>query len=507
MINLNQTDNNKERIDVKGLLDEVRELYNDVKKEAEETDNQWGPAIDRDVFVNSAKNLSFYLALRRRDIREIQTKLATLGLSSFGHLESNTKSTIENVISQLSLIAEEESEYSYHSVDTFTTGRNKLEQNTADLFGPKPDQRSTRIMVTMSTEAADNVDFLIGLVKKGMNVARINCAHDDEETWTNMVNNIRKAEKETGKSVNILMDIAGPKIRTDWVFTTYKKPKVTVGDFVCLTKDYERLPLDEEVKVTVGCSLTQIFESLNIGDQVLYDDGSIEFEVNSVDETQAILEVKQVSGGSKRIKAEKGLNFPSTDFDIDLLTDKDKTDLRFASENADIIGCSFIRTPEDIELIQSEIEDHMKGEASNVKLVAKIETVQAIENLPEIILTAASKNPFSIMIARGDLAVESGYIRLAELQQEILWLGEAADIPVVWGTEVLANLIDEGIPTRSEVTDAAEGARSECVMLNKGDYIEQGVETLNDIFEKMEEHQYKKAPKLRALNIAKINNS
>lgn len=108
-------------------------------------------------------------------------------------------------------------------------------------------------------------------------------------------------------------------------------------------------------------------------------------------------------------------------------------------------------------------------------------------------------------MARGDLAVETGYIRLAEVQREILWISEAADIPVVWGTEVLDNLIDEGVPTRSEITDAGEGAKAECVMLNKGDFIDRGVETLNEIFVKMKEHRYKKTPLLRALNIAKID--
>lgn len=127
-------------------------------------------------------------------------------------------------------------------------------------------------------------------------------------------------------------------------------------------------------------------------------------------------------------------------------------------------------------------------------------------NLAEVILTAGSKNPVSVMIARGDLAAESGYVRLSEVQQEILWLCEASSTPVVWGTEVLATMLDEGIPTRAEITDAGEGSRSECVMLNKGKYMADTVKMLDEILVKMEEHYSKKTPTLRPLNIAKFDN-
>ena len=136
-------------------------------------------------------------------------------------------------------------------------------------------------------------------------------------------------------------------------------------------------------------------------------------------------------------------------------------------------------------------------------LLFKIETVQAVNNLTQLILKAASRNPLSIMIARGDLAVETGYIRLAEVQQQIMWICEAANIPVVWGTEVLANMLETGIPSRAEVTDAAEGARSDCVMINKGNYMLETVTMLDEILHMMKEHQFKKKPKLRALSIAK----
>ena len=189
-----------------------------------------------------------------------------------------------------------------------------------------------------------------------------------------------------------------------------------------------------------------------------------------------------------------------------IVNDKDRSDIAFACQHADIVGCSFVRTAEDIQVIQSVLKDILGPESGGMPILAKIETVKAVNNLAAIIYQAASHNPFALMIARGDLAVETGYIRLAEVQQEILWLAEAADVPVVWGTEVLANLIKTGIPSRAEVTDAAEGARSDCVMINKGQKMVEAVEMLDEIFKRMRRHQYKKTPQLRALNIADLLN-
>ncbi len=177
----------------------------------------------------------------------------------------------------------------------------------------------------------------------------------------------------------------------------------------------------------------------------------------------------------------------------------------FICENSDIIGCSFVKTPEDILMCLDEITSRLPEEKrGKMPLMSKIETAKGIKNLPEIIVAASGKNPFSVMIARGDLAVESGYMRLAELQQEILWICEASNTPVVWATQVLDNMARSGIPTRAEVTDAAEGgARAECVMLNKGENIVETVKFLDKLLEKMERNQYKKAARLRALNLAR----
>lgn len=486
------------------IYDDLTELYQQVKAESETEYKAIDKYIERNEFRESARNLFAYLALRRRDIRSLQADLSSWGLSSLGRLESRTLFTLESVIRRLGNTIGKDMEIEEPESKQSTAGRNRLAQNTQLFFGDAPRERNTRIMVTMPTEASEDKVLLKELIESGMNVARINAAHDNEDTWSAMIDNIHEVAEELDKKVKILIDIAGPKIRTDWVFTKFKKPKVKAGDLVRMTKDYVNLPaLDDDIKVTIGCSIPQIFEQLSIDDPILIDDGSIELEVKEIGESEALLLVKRVRGGSVRIKAEKGLNFPKTEFDIDVLTDEDRKAIHFAVEHADMIGCSFIRTTDDIEEIQAEIEKTNRP-LNDIPLTLKIETVQAMNNLPEVILKAGSRNPVSVMIARGDLAVESGYVRLAELQQEILWICEASDTPVIWGTEVMASMLDEGIPSRAEVTDAAEGSRSECVMLNKGSYMSDTVQMLNDILIKMEEHQYKKTPTLRSLNVAKI---
>lgn len=490
---------------VNDLLERVSALRDSVSQEGKDLFQKWEKEVQRKEFESSARNLAYYLALRRRDIRELQRELSPWGLSSLGRLESRTMSNLDAVLTSLSAIAGKESKWSYPSYESFLIGQEQLTKNTRQIFGKKPETRDTRIMVTMPTEASKDNDLLKELIQKGMNIARINCAHDNAKIWEKMISGIRNAAEKEQTEVKILMDIAGPKIRTEWIFTTLKKPKVKPEDTWYLSRGSDELPSGKDTKVTAGCSIKAIFDSLKVGDPVLYDDGTIESVVESIDSGGAVLHVKKTrTGKSVRIKAEKGLNFPESQFDLDMLTAQDKEDMKFAIEHADILGLSFVKDAEDIRTVQSELIRHTdKKRASEIPLMAKIETVQAVENLPSIIMTAAGKNPFSVMIARGDLAVETGYSRLAELQQEIMWISEAADIPVVWGTEVLDNMISSGIPTRAEVTDAAEGDRAECVMLNKGDYLTDGVAFLSDILEKMQEHQYKKSSRLRALSIAK----
>jgi pyruvate kinase len=149
-----------------------------------------------------------------------------------------------------------------------------------------------------------------------------------------------------------------------------------------------------------------------------------------------------------------------------------------------------------VELLQQQLTE--RG-ANDLGIVLKIETVQGFRNLPDILRTSMRTERVGVMIARGDLAVEAGYERLAEVQEEILWLCEAAHLPVIWATEVLDNLARTGRPSRSEITDAAMSERAECVMLNKGPHVVEAILTLHDILHRMTEHQSKKRQLLRPL--------
>ena len=161
-----------------------------------------------------------------------------------------------------------------------------------------------------------------------------------------------------------------------------------------------------------------------------------------------------------------------------------------------IVSMPFVRNAEDVRDLLRRVDsvaDHA------LDIVLKIETVAAFESLPQILLELMRWEDVGVMIARGDLAVEAGFERLAEVQEEILWLCEAAHVPVIWATQVLDTLARTGLPSRAEVTDAAMAERAECVMLNKGPFIEDAITMLVGILGRMEEDTQKKRSLLRRL--------
>jgi pyruvate kinase len=142
--------------------------------------------------------------------------------------------------------------------------------------------------------------------------------------------------------------------------------------------------------------------------------------------------------------------------------------------------------------------------AKHVGVILKIETRKAFENLPNLLLASLCAPPVGVMVARGDLGVEVGFERLAEVQEEILWLCEAAHMPVIWATQVLESMATKGAPSRAEVSDAVMSGRAECVMLNKGPYIVETVRFLNGILERMDAHQSKRRALMRRLSISEL---
>ncbi|WP_430009551.1 pyruvate kinase [Methylophaga lonarensis] len=253
--------------------------------------------------------------------------------------------------------------------------------------------------------------------------------------------------------------------------------------------------LDQPAILT--CTLAGIAERLEVGQAVWIDDGKIGTMVEKVGSDGAWLRVTHAKNKGDLIKPDKGINFPDTHLDLPALSCKDLSDLSFISHYADLIGFSFVESAADIE----ELIEHLhQNAAGHLPIIAKIETNRAVKNLPDIILGTIGKHKLGIMIARGDLSVELGSARLTEIQEEIMWLCEAAHTPVIWATQVLETIAKKGGRSRAEFTDAGMAARAECVMLNKGPYILDALDALVQVVMLMNEHQHKKFSRLRALH-------
>ncbi|MCY7418477.1 MAG: hypothetical protein LH650_08280 [Chloroflexi bacterium] len=247
---------------------------------------------------------------------------------------------------------------------------------------------------------------------------------------------------------------------------------------------------------SVACAQDGVLTALEVGHHVIIDDGHVVTTVEEVDADRALLRVVSTRRPTERLRVDLGLNFPDSAIRGHGFGEDDLRALDVAAEVADIVGLSFAQGPEDVDRLITELD--ARG-ASAMGVMAKIETQLGIEHLPDIIVAGAARRPFGVMIARGDLAVEIGYERTAEMQEQLMWLCEAAQVPVVWATQVLESLVKTGVPTRAELTDAAMAQRAECVMLNKGPHILEGMDTLVDVICRMQAHQRKKTSRLRAL--------
>jgi pyruvate kinase len=481
------------------LLDALQHLRQSVVLEGQEIFDRLRSQIEREAFRKSCLNLSYYMALRRYDLRELQTALMPWGLSSLGRLEARVLPNLDATIATLGLVcqADPDSLPSRPPLEKFFEGAQLLQLHTEDLFNKTQSNRRVRIMVTLPTQAASQYEFVRDLVQRGMDCARINCAHDNADIWQAAIDNVRLAEAETGSSCKVLMDLGGPKPRIGMAVAPDAKQRIFRDECLLLTRD---LPTTMGATCfQANCTLPEVLDQLQVAEAVWIDDGHIGARVESITEEGVLLRITHASLKGSKLLPDKGLNFPDTDLNLSPLTAKDLQDLDFVATHADIVGYSFVQEPADIELLQRELRSRLPDRSPLPAIVAKIETPKAVRNLPELIVQAAGKQPFGIMIARGDLAVEIGYQRLAEMQEEILWLCEAAHVPVIWATQVLENLVKKGIPSRAEMTDAAMAERAECVMLNKGPFVAEAIAILDDVLTRMETHQLKKTPQLRAL--------
>lgn len=567
----------------------------------------------------SLRNLLHYLAVRRHDLRQLQYALARLGLSSLGRMESHVLASLDAVLDALHRLAGRPApaDLGRRTPVDFDTGRAILAEQAAAVLGPARRRGPTRIMVTLPSEAATDASLVADLIDEGMQIARVNGAHDERAAWSRMIRHVRAASRRLAKPCLVSFDLAGPKLRIgpmapgpaaarwhprrdplgrvveparvvlaggkdpppgaipidpglarrarpgdaiDLVdtrgrartlavraarggvlectadATAYVQPGVeltlrrhgkrvargTIGAIAPLPGTIVLAPGDEVDLVlgdapgrealrdagglriqpaAVSCALPEVFRCVRVGDRVMFDDARVVGSVVEAAGDRMRIRVSQCSGGRVRLRGEKGINFPDSDLALPALTEKDRADLAFAVRQADLVALSFVQRPEDVDALLAELRS--LG-APPCGIVLKIETQRAFRDLPRLLIAAMRHPHVAVMVARGDLGVEVGFERLSEVQEEILWLCEAAHVPVIWATQVLESLAKGGLPSRAEVTDAAMAVRAECVMLNKGPYIRETLRFLHDVLGRMQLHHDKKTALLRKLSISEM---
>jgi pyruvate kinase len=475
------------------LLDQIRQLGLKVRQDGARRMSAWGPLIERQNFLPAAENLAHYLSLRSRDLSGLQTELSERGLSSLGRCEAQVLPTLDAVTEALARICSAKG--SGFPAAGWKRARDvPLQEQLEAIFGRDPSGPRGRIMVTLGRDAAEDPKIIHHMIEAGADCVRINCAHDDTETWAMMIKNTRTAAQKLGRDCRVLMDLAGPKVRIASVETSAKR--VHMGDQLILVKSGET-PREGGTPVITSSEIEPL-RLLEKGHRVLIDDGKIGCVVEARTGGVIRLRVDSIRPKGVKLKPGKGLNFPDLNLTIPPLTQKDLADLDFVSKHADVIGYSFVQRADDIKLLQGELAKRL-GDRPLPPLVIKVETRLGVANLPDLIVTAAARQPTAVMIARGDLAVELGLQQMSETQEELLWLCEAAHVPVVWATQVLDNLLKTGIPSRAEATDAAMAQRAECVMLNKGSHVVEAVRFLDNILHRMDKHTLKKSAVLGAL--------
>ncbi|MFO0051177.1 MAG: pyruvate kinase, partial [Pseudanabaena sp.] len=255
------------------LLSTLQALRQKVESEGAITFNKWQSGIHRAEFLPSALNLAQYLALRQYDLRELQSALMPWGLSSLGRIEARVLPNLDAVIAALEVMCGNYSTENFHRqpLESFFEGNRLLLQHTKELFGTACPHRRVRIMVTLPTEAATDYELVHEIIRRGANSVRINCAHDNPEIWESMIAHVRRAAQENGTSCKVMMDLAGPKIRTGEVLKPPDRKRVFRGDRIllsrCAPKSASKLETGEAIasptdQFQICCTVPEILDLL-----------------------------------------------------------------------------------------------------------------------------------------------------------------------------------------------------------------------------------------------------
>jgi pyruvate kinase len=265
----------------------------------------WRCEGERAGFAESRLNLAHYIALRHRDLRLLQRPLAAHGLSSLGRREGRVLPTLIAVSNALSALLGHKA-ITKPSTKAFFAGEARLAAHTQELFGTSPASPPVALLVTCPAEAADGPEFMLALATRKVEAVRINCAHDNADTWHKMIGHLRAAEASTGRRLKIFMDLAGPKIRTGAVRTPGHRKHIHKGQLMAITRLDELDTAEVEGKhFTIECTLPEALSAAKIGDRVYIDDGELAAEVERVEAWGLLAHVKTVGEKGLKLKPEK----------------------------------------------------------------------------------------------------------------------------------------------------------------------------------------------------------
>jgi len=315
---------------------------------------------------------------------------------------------------------------------------------------------------------SNSYDTIRELILCGMKVCRLNLSHGSHEDHKKVIANIRKASQDIGRPVAILLDLQGPKIRVG----RFANGSATLKEGDLFTITVRDVPGDSQV---VSTTYKGLAKDVRVGDSILLDDGLFSLVVKEKTETDVITEV--LVGGE--LKNNKGINLPNIPLSVETLSDKDRRDVKLAvEEKLDYVAMSFVRHPEDIDLLR----DYMKTLGEPIPIVSKIEKPEALHHIDEIIAKTDA-----VMVARGDLGVEIPAEEVPAIQKRIIHRCNHAGKPVITATQMLDSMVHNPRPTRAEASDVANAILdgTDAVMLSaetaSGKYPAETVRTMNSI--------------------------